>query len=113
MNPAAIVISSVICVIALIVLLVLIFGNTPVKKHRFKSYFIASSSVYLSGAVMVLIFALSMPKLPTVFVVISEVTIAFVFILTFYFLDRMSKQIVELQEAVKANGKKDEPEEDS
>ncbi|MCR4689443.1 MAG: hypothetical protein K5745_07845 [Saccharofermentans sp.] len=113
MNPLAITISSIFCAIALITLLVLIFGNTPLKKHNFRSYFIASSSVYLSGTIMILIFALSMPKLPTVFVVISETMITFVFAFTFVVLYRMSKQVVELHEAILEAKKNDGSEEDS
>ena len=113
MNTISVVIASVVSVIALIVLLILIFGNTPVKGHRFKGYFLASAGVYLSGTIMVLIFTLSMPLLPVTFVIISELTIAFVFIFTTVILFKMSNQIVELHQAILDSGNKDESQKDS
>ena len=105
MNAAAVIFSAVFVVISLAVLLVIIFGrHNPLSTHKFKKYFASSAGVYLSGSVLILCLTIFLKGLPTIFAVISQLTIMFVFFFTLGLLYRMSRQIDDIMEAI-AQGK--------
>ena len=82
-------------VFALAILTFLLIGKGPLKGSKYLSFFRASCGVYVSGSVLVLVFTLIMKQLPVVFVVISNITILFVFLFTVGLIFFMTRSIVE------------------
>ena len=80
---------------ALAILIFLIIGKGPLSGSKYLNFFRASCGVYVSGSALVLVFTLIMKQLPVVFVVISNITILFVFLFTVGLIFFMTRSIVE------------------
>lgn len=106
MNMAAVITASVFLAFAIGVLIFLFVGKTSLSTSKIKNFYRASAGVYVSGALLILVFALVMKGLPVAFVVISDVTILFVFCFTVGLMYFMTKSIVEA--AAKAQAKSEE-----
>lgn len=95
MNMTSVITASVFLAFSIAVLIFLFVGKTALSTSKIKNFYRASCGVYVSGALLVLIFALVMKGLPVAFVVISDVTILFVFCFTVGLMYFMTKNIVE------------------
>ena len=107
MNISAVITASVFLLISVAALVFLFVGNTPFARGTYRKFYRASCGVYISGALLVLILTIVMKGLPVIFVVISDVTIMFVFAFTVGLIYFMTRSIVE---AADKAGKKNEPE---
>lgn len=101
MNMAAVITASVFLAFAIGVLIFLFVGKTSLSTSKIKNFYRASCGVYVSGALLILIFALVMKGLPVAFVLISDITILFVFCFTVGLMYFMTKSIVEAAEKAK------------
>lgn len=72
-----------------------LIGKGPLAGSKYKNFFRASCGVYVSGSLLILFFTLIMENLPVAFVVISNITILFVFFFTIGLIFFMTKSIVE------------------
>ncbi|MBR3247870.1 MAG: hypothetical protein IKG03_05695 [Clostridiales bacterium] len=95
MNLAAVITASVFAVISVGVLIYLFAGNSSFCRGKYKGFYRACCGVYVSGALLVLVFTLIMKALPVAFVVISDVTVLCVFVFTMGLIYFMTKSIVE------------------
>ena len=107
MNISAVITASVFLLVSVAALVFLFVGNTPFARGTYRKFYRASCGVYISGALLVLILTIVMKGLPVIFVVISDVTIMFVFAFTVGLIYFMTRSIVE---AADKAGKKNEPE---
>ena len=87
------IVPAVISGIVVIFLLVLIFAKIPFINGVAKKYMIATTAVYLSGTLLLLILCIKMTQLPFVFVVISEVSILSVFVITMISITVITRNI--------------------
>ena len=102
--------AAVFLAFALAILIFLLIGKGPLKGSRYLNFFRASCGVYVSGSVLVLVFTLLMKQLPVAFVVISNITILFVFLFTVGLIFFMTRSIVEASK--KAENKIDDEKKD-
>ena len=104
MNTAAVITASVFLAVSLAILIYLFLGKSEFCKGKFRNFFRACCGVYVSGALLVFVFTLIMKGLPVAFVVISDVTVLFVFIFTTALIYFMTRKLVQMAEnAGKAN----------
>ncbi len=112
MNTASVITASVFVVISLVIFIYLFVGKSRFSTGKFKAFFRACCGVYVSGALLVLVFTLIMKGLPVAFVVISDVTVLCVFIFTAGLIYFMTRSIVEAAEKAGAaneeTGKKED-----
>ena len=106
----SIITAAVFLAFALAILIFLLIGKGPLKGSRYLNFFRASCGVYVSGSVLVLVFTLLMKQLPVAFVVISNITILFVFLFTVGLIFFMTRSIVEASK--KAENKIDDEKKD-
>lgn len=107
---------------ALIVLIILIIVKPKSLLPQVRKFLNATAAIYLSGTILILIFAVSMDKLPAVFVVISEVSILFVFGISVFTIVRISRNVASIMRDVEEgkikaieneDGNEDKTEEDN
>ena len=106
----SIITAAVFLAFALAILIFLLIGKGPLKGSRYLNFFRASCGVYVSGSVLVLVFTILMKQLPVAFVVISNITILFVFLFTVGLIFFMTRSIVEASK--KAENKIDDEKKD-
>ena len=89
------------CVLGAIViwLLFIIFAKPRFAGGVQRKFVIATTAVYLSGALLVLILALVMRSLPFIFMIISEISILSVYLISLFGVLRLAKQINDLKAA--------------
>ena len=79
--------------LAALVLLFLIFVKSKWSESYFKKYLIAVTAVYLSGTLFVTILTFVASQLPLRFVMISEFSIIFMFVMSFYTVIRLGDNL--------------------
>lgn len=94
-----IILASVVLGIILIWLLFIIFAKPGFAAGIARKFVIATTAVYLSGGLLVLILAFAMKTLPFIFMVISEISILSVYLISLFGVLRLAKQVKELQAA--------------
>ena len=102
MNPAAVVISAVFAVLGIGVFLFFLFGRSELSSGRAKNYYRASAGVYLSALILFLVLSLTLPGLPTEFIVIAEIMVTIVFGFSTYLLYRIVMQLDSIQKDIDA-----------
>ena len=107
MNTAAVITASVFVFISLAALIYLFAGKSSFCKGKFRAFYRACCGVYVSGALLVLLFTLILKGLPVAFVIISDVTVLLVFLFTTGLIYFMTKAI--LNAGSKAETKNEEP----
>jgi len=108
MNISAVITASVFLCLSLAFLIYLFVGKGPLAAENTRMFYRASCGVYVSGALLILIFTLIMKGLPVAFVVISDVTILFVFCFTTGLIYFMSKALLKTaKKAEEPNDKKE------
>lgn len=100
MNLTAVIIASVFAVIAAAVFVFFMIGKAGFITKRTANYYKATSAVYLSAAALLLILSITLAELPTEFIVIAEIMIAFVFVFSTYMLYRIANQLGEIQKEI-------------
>lgn len=90
------IISSSAAAVALILLLTVIFARIPFIRATSKKFIIATTAVYLSGTILILSLSIFMSEVPASFVVISEASILFVYIVTMITIVNVTKHIGEI-----------------
>lgn len=95
MNTASVITASVFSVLSIAVLIYLFAGKSEFAKGKYKGFYRACCGVFVSGTILVLVFTLIMKGLPVTFVLISDITISFVFAFTAGLIYFMTKKIVE------------------
>ena len=100
MNLAAVIIASVFAVSAAAVFVFFMIGKADFITKRTANYYKATSAVYLSAAALLLILSITLAELPTEFIVIAEIMIAFVFVFSTYMLYRIANQLGEIQKEI-------------
>ena len=88
--------------LALILSLVIVIFKPGIIPVQARKYAAATSFVYLSGTVLILIFAYVMPNLRTIFFVISELSILSVYIITMTAIIRITRQISDIMKDVES-----------
>ena len=91
----SLIVSLIFLVIPVAVLIYLLIGKGPLAGSKFKNFYRASCGVYVSGSVLIFVFTLLFNQLPVAFVVISNVTILFVFCFTAGLILFMTKKMIE------------------
>ncbi|MBR4557897.1 MAG: hypothetical protein IKO15_10550 [Clostridiales bacterium] len=94
MNTATVIAGGIFLAISVTILIFFAVAKLPGIFKKYKMFFIASSGVYVSGALLVFIFTLIMEGLPVAFVIISDITILFVFLFTVGLIYFMTRSIV-------------------
>ncbi len=94
-----IILASVVLGIILIWLLFIIFAKPGFAAGIARKFVIATTAVYLSGGLLVLILAFAMKTLPFIFMVISEISILSVYLISLFGVLRLAKQVKDLQAA--------------
>ena len=110
MNIASVITAASFLVFAIGILIFLFVGKTALSTSKIKNFYRASCGVYVSGALLILIFSLVMKGLPVAFVVISDITILFAFCFTVGLMYFMTKSIVEAAEKAKEQKKNSDDE---
>ena len=111
MNTASVITASAFSVLSIAVLIYLFIGKSEFANGKYKGFYRACCGVYVSGALLVLLFTLILKGLPVAFVVISDVTVLCVFIFTAGLIFFMTKKIIEASnQAGKAEPKNEDPE---
>ena len=100
MNITAVIIASVFVVVALAAFVFFLLGKAKFVVKRTANYYKATSGVYLSAAILLLVLSLTMAELPSTFIVIAEIMIAVVFVFSTYMLYRIVQQINEIQKDI-------------
>ncbi len=100
MNIAAVVIAAVFAVLGIGVFLFFLFGNSKLTSGQAKNYYRASAGVYLSALILFLILSLTLPELPTEFIIIAEVMVTLVFCFSTYMLYRIVMQLESIQKDI-------------
>ena len=100
MNITAVIIASVFVVVALAAFVFFLLGKAKFVVKRTANYYKATSGVYLSAAILLLVLSLTMAELPSTFIVIAEIMIAVVFVFSTYMLYRIAQQINEIQKDI-------------
>ena len=72
MNTASVITASVFSVLSIAVLIYLFIGKSEFAKGKYKGFYRACCGVYVSGALLVLLFTIVLKGLPVAFVVISD-----------------------------------------
>ena len=113
MNMAAVITAGVFLLVSVCILIFLFVGKGEFAKGRNKNFYRAACGVYVSGVLLVFIFTLIMKGLPVVFVVISDVTVTFVFCMTAGLIWFLTKSIVETaNKALETKKREDDKKED-
>ena len=94
-----VILASVVLGIILIWLLFIIFAKPGFAGGIARKFVIATTAVYLSGGLLVLILAFAMRSLPFIFMVISEISILSVYLISLFGVLRLAKQVKDLQSA--------------
>ena len=100
MNLTAVIIASVFALIDLAAFVFFLTGKAGFIVKRTANYYKATSGVYLSATILLLVLSLTMTELPTEFIVIAEIMIAVVFVFSTYMLYRIVQQINEIQKDI-------------
>lgn len=100
MNLTAVIIASVFAVIAAAVFVFFMIGKADFIVKRTANYYKATSAVYLSAAALLLILSITLAELPTEFIVIAEIMIAFVFVFSTYMLYSIANKLGEIQKEI-------------
>lgn len=95
MNIASVITASAFVVLSLAIFVYLFVGKSSFCKGKYKGFYRACCGVYVSGALLVLLFTLILKGLPVAFVLISDITVFCVFIFTAGLIFFMTKAIVE------------------
>ena len=106
MNLAAVITASAFALLSLAILIYLFIGKSQFCTGKYKAFYRACCGVYVSGALLVLLFTLIMKGLPVTFVVISDITVLCVFIVTAGLIFFLTKSMIEAAE--KATSKNEE-----
>jgi len=94
------VIAAIFSSLAFLLLMILILVKPKTLLPKVRKFLIATAAIYLSGTLLILVFALTMDKLPAIFVVISEVSIMFVFGISMFTIVRISKNVASIMRDV-------------
>jgi hypothetical protein len=95
MNTASVITASVFSVLSIAVLIYLFIGKSEFANGKYKGFYRACCGVYVSGALLVLLFTIILKGLPVAFVVISDGTVLCVFVFTAGLIFFMTKKIIE------------------
>ena len=85
---------------AFLLLIIMILVKPASLLPQVRKFLIATSAIYLSGTLLILVFAITMNKLPGIFVVISEISIMFVFGISVFTILRISKNVASIMHDV-------------
>lgn len=96
MNTSAVITASVFLVLSIALLIYLFIGKSQFCKGKYRNFYRACCGVFVSGALLVFVFTLIMRGLPVAFVVISDITIFFVFVFTVGLILFMSKKLLQM-----------------
>lgn len=96
------IITVCVSVIVLILLIILAVAKPSFTNSSNRRFLIATTAVYLSGTLLIMILSIIMDKVPMIFVIISEVSILSVYIITFITIIRISKNIGEILKDVES-----------
>lgn len=107
MITSSVIAALVFLLISILALVFLFVGKLPFCTGKYKSFYRASCGVYISGVLLVLVFALLMKTLPIAYVIISCLTITVVFCLTVGLIYFMTKSIVGMASKQENNAKDD------
>lgn len=100
MTPA-LVLAVLFDVFALCALLYVILGKNVLKHMEFRKYLVGVAGVYLSGTVFITIIVAIAKDLPFVFAIIAEIAVAFMFIMSYITVVRLTNNL----EAIRAQMK--------
>lgn len=95
MNTASVITAAVFLALSLALLGYLFVGKSRICTGKYRNFIRACCGVFVSGALLVFVFTLIMKGLPVAFVIISDITIFFVFIFTVGLIYFMTKSLVE------------------
>ena len=95
MNIAAVITASVFLILSVAVLIYLFVGNSSFAKGKYKMFYRACCGVYVSGTVLILLFACVLKNIPVLFVVVSNIAVLCVFVFTAVLVFFMTRSIVE------------------
>lgn len=96
MNTTALITALCFTAAAVLFFVYLLFSKKPLFSGNLKNFFRAGTIVYISGTLLILLFAVILPGVPTAFILISEVTIMTVFAVTFIIIIRLSKTLAKM-----------------
>ena len=95
MNIAAVITASVFLILSVAVLIYLFVGNSSFAKGKYKLFYRACCGVYVSGTVLIMLFACVLKNIPVLFVVVSNIAVLCVFVFTAVLVFFMTRSIVE------------------
>lgn len=98
MNQGPVIAALCFTAFAVIVFVCLLFSKRPLFAGSLKKFFAAGTGVYISGTLLILLFACILKGVPLAFILISEFTIMTVFIVTFIIIIRLSKTLEKMSE---------------
>ncbi len=99
MNVVALITAICFTAVAVCFFIYLLFSKKPLFCGNLKNFFRAGTIVYISGTLLILLFAIILKGVPTAFIVISELTIMTVFLATFIIIIRLSKTLSKMAPA--------------
>ena len=108
MNTGSVSVASCFTAFAIACLIYLFFTKRPLFSGSLKNFFRAGTGVYLSGTLLILLFAFVLKGVPIAFIIISELTIMTVFVATFIIIIRLSKTLSKMQTEGKAGSEQKE-----
>jgi|GEM_PF-3541825 len=98
MNASQI-IAAIFILVSLAALTFLLFDQKLITNKKYKPFFVASAVVWFTGTVFIGLIILKLREVPTAFALISELTVAFVFIVTFFVLRKTVITVDEIKKA--------------
>lgn len=91
--------------------LIFVIKTKLLKPQKFKKFFIATTLIYVSGALLVFAIVFANKAMPWTFAVASESSIIVVYVFTMYMIHRMGKNMEAIMEEIekkKLKGSSDE-----
>ena len=72
------------------------------NRRNFRKYYIALAGVYLSATLLIWIISLINRSLPVVFVIVSGISISFVFCCSYFTVNRLMRNMDEIRKEIES-----------
>ena len=96
-----------ILVLIMLIFSIVMLGIVFSKKSKFKSFYAATTIVYITGNILITFIVFLKPEMPMAFAIISECTILAVYAFSMYMIHKLVSSTVELQKAKELAEKKE------
>ena len=101
MITASQIIAGSMLLISVVILLLVLFTDKIANPVKYKKFFTATTIIYITGTILVMVIVSVNKEIPIAFSIISEIMILAIYLFSMFMIKKLANSVVELEKAQK------------